>query len=138
MQFAAASVGSVHSAASWWSSALLDHMAHLGIAGACLAGACTVVVAWEGGQSCPHGGLRTEVYRSDLCEHLARPAGWQPRGSSGADSCHARLRFVFGMHDHGSLRFPSPPQHADLVIRFRQRLGLPLLSLRNTGFALYT
>ncbi|PNW80878.1 hypothetical protein CHLRE_07g333450v5 [Chlamydomonas reinhardtii] len=57
-QFAAASVGSVHSAASWWSSALLDHMAHLGI--------------------------------------------------------------------------------ADLVIRFRQRLGLPLLSLRNTGFALYT
>ncbi|KAG2440699.1 hypothetical protein HXX76_003557 [Chlamydomonas incerta] len=57
-QFAAAAVASVNAAACWWSSALLDHMAYLGI--------------------------------------------------------------------------------ADLVIRFRRRLGLPLLSLRNTGFALYT
>ncbi|KAG2441956.1 hypothetical protein HYH02_009750 [Chlamydomonas schloesseri] len=57
-QFAAAAVASVRAAANWWSSALLDHMAYLGI--------------------------------------------------------------------------------ADLVISFRWRLGLPLLSLRNTGFALYT
>ncbi len=56
-QFAAAARAATASAANWWSSALLDHMAWLGI--------------------------------------------------------------------------------ADLVAAFRRRLGLPLLSLRNTGFALY-